>query len=190
MSDGTFADNQTTQQWRFPEFLVQLGSLTAAGAMDYFALSPFWDNRSNNQTLRMQTMYSGVPLVNEAEQLKQFIGIEFAIVHAQPPGLFVIHKRKRTSQHEAQPIAAYYVLHGNVYQAPDLYAVLSSRLLGAGARLKDSYDRVHSNQPAYDPWVQSTYPWRIVKAERGAERTAETSPSGPARDAQIEAESV
>lgn len=30
----------------------------------------FYDKQSNNQVLRMQTMHTGVPLENEAEELK------------------------------------------------------------------------------------------------------------------------
>ena len=30
----------------------------------------FYDKQSNNQVLRMQTMHTGVPLVNEAEELR------------------------------------------------------------------------------------------------------------------------
>lgn len=60
----------------------------------------FYDKQSNNQVLRMQTMHTGVPLENEAEELRRFTGIEFAVVHAQPPSLFIIHKRERLSPDE------------------------------------------------------------------------------------------
>lgn len=30
----------------------------------------FYDKQSNNQVLRMQTMHTGTPLVNEAEELR------------------------------------------------------------------------------------------------------------------------
>jgi mediator of RNA polymerase II transcription subunit 6 len=30
----------------------------------------FYDKQSNNQVLRMQTMHTGMPIVNEAEELK------------------------------------------------------------------------------------------------------------------------
>jgi mediator of RNA polymerase II transcription subunit 6 len=38
--------------------------------MNFFAESMFWDKSSTNQVLRMQTIFSGIPLENEAEQLK------------------------------------------------------------------------------------------------------------------------
>jgi MED6 mediator sub complex component len=34
---------------------------------------------------------------------RRFTGIEFAVVHAQPPSLFIIHKRERFSPEESKP---------------------------------------------------------------------------------------
>lgn len=46
------------------------GPLTNENVFDYFATSMFYDKQSNNQVLRMQTMHTGVPLINEAEELR------------------------------------------------------------------------------------------------------------------------
>ena len=46
------------------------GPLTSENVFDYFATSMFYDKQSNNQVLRMQTIHTGLPLVNEAEELK------------------------------------------------------------------------------------------------------------------------
>ena len=46
------------------------GPLTAESAFEYFTTSMFYDKQSNNQVLRMQTMHTGLPLVNEAEELR------------------------------------------------------------------------------------------------------------------------
>jgi len=46
------------------------GQLTHENVFDYFATSMFYDKQSNNQVLRMQTMHTGMPIVNEAEELK------------------------------------------------------------------------------------------------------------------------
>ena len=34
--------------------------------------------------------------------LRRFTGIEFALVHAEPPSLFIIHKRDRLSPDEGE----------------------------------------------------------------------------------------
>ena len=36
---------------------------------------------------------------------RKFVGIEFAVVHAEPPGLFIIHKRERISPDEGVVVA-------------------------------------------------------------------------------------
>jgi len=48
----------------------------------------------------MQTIYTGVPVKDEAAELRRFTGIEFALVHAQPPSFFIIQKRERLSPEE------------------------------------------------------------------------------------------
>lgn len=86
---------------------------------------------------------------------RRFTGIEFALVHAQPPSLFVIHKRERLSPDEGRsprcvmpsrrtsclmsltvrPLAAYFIMNNRIYQSPDLYTVLSNRLVRASLRV-------------------------------------------------------
>lgn len=54
-------------------FLIQVkanGPLTSTNVFDYFASSMFYEKQSNNQVLRMQTMHTGVPIANEAEELR------------------------------------------------------------------------------------------------------------------------
>ena len=46
------------------------GPVTAENVFDYFTESRYYDKQSNNQVLRMQTQHTGVPLVNEAEELR------------------------------------------------------------------------------------------------------------------------
>lgn len=59
---------------RLPLFTTDLkkanGPLTAENVFDYFATSMFYDKQSNNQVLRMQTMHTGVPIKDEAAELR------------------------------------------------------------------------------------------------------------------------
>lgn len=41
-----------------------------------------------------------VPLIGRI--IRRFTGIEFALVHAEPPSLFIIHKRERLSPDEGE----------------------------------------------------------------------------------------
>ncbi|KAF9977858.1 Mediator of RNA polymerase II transcription subunit 6 [Actinomortierella ambigua] len=114
-------------EWRFQEWLIGMGGLTPDNVLDYFALSPFWDPSCNNAVLKMQTQFNN--LGEMKQKLAEMTGVEFAVVHERFPALFIIQKQRRRSPRDVVPLAVYYVLHGNVYQSPDLYTVLANRML-------------------------------------------------------------
>ncbi|KIJ68682.1 hypothetical protein HYDPIDRAFT_24936 [Hydnomerulius pinastri MD-312] len=136
------------------------GPLTTENVFDYFATSMFYDKQSNNQVLRMQTMHTGMPILNESEELKRFTGIEFALAHAQPPSLFIIQKRERLSPEEVRPLAAYFIMNNRIYQSPDVYTVLSNRLLTSLNSLQSSLDVLRKYRPDYTP--RTGFVWPIV----------------------------
>ncbi|GLB36449.1 putative MED6 mediator sub complex component [Lyophyllum shimeji] len=151
------------------EWIQANGPLTTENVFDYFATSMFYDKQSNNQVLRMQTIHSGVPLVNEAEELKRFTGIEFAVVDAQPPSLFIIQKRERLSPEEVRPIADYFIVNNRIYQSPDVYTILSNRLLTSLHSLQTSLDILRSHRPDYTP--RTGFVWPITDPSLPAETT-------------------
>ncbi|KAH9175498.1 MED6-domain-containing protein [Lactarius sanguifluus] len=148
------------------EWIQANGPLTPENVFDYFASSMFYDKQSNNQVLRMQTMHTGMPISNEAEELKRFTGVEFAVVHAEPPSLFIIHKRERISPEDTRPLQAYFIVNNRIYQSPDMYTVLSNRLLTSLYSLKSSLD------PDYTP--RTGFAWPIVETERAGETSKKT----------------
>lgn len=56
-------------------------------------------------------------------------GIEYFLLHAQEPILYVIRKQARQSPTQVHPLTDYYIIAGTVYQAPDLVSVINSRLV-------------------------------------------------------------
>ncbi|KAI0651570.1 MED6 mediator sub complex component-domain-containing protein [Trametes meyenii] len=143
------------------EWIQAHGPLTAENAFEYFTTSMFYDKQSNNQVLRMQTMHTGLPPANEAEELKRFTGIEFALVHAEPPSLFIIHKRERLSPDEVRPLAVYFILNNRIYQSPDVYTLISNRLLTSLHSLQKSLDTLRTHRPAYTP--RTGFVWPIAE---------------------------
>ncbi|OQV20234.1 Mediator of RNA polymerase II transcription subunit 6 [Hypsibius exemplaris] len=97
--------------------------LTSANVMEYFAQpsNPFYDPQCNNEIIRMQRQ--------SLDQLKNMVGIEYELAHAQDPILYIIKRQQRISPTDAITLAHYYILAGTVYQAPDLWSVINSRLL-------------------------------------------------------------
>ncbi|KAF9027569.1 Mediator of RNA polymerase II transcription subunit 6 [Haplosporangium bisporale] len=116
-------------EWRFQEWLIGMGGLNPENVLDYFALSPFWDPECNNAVLKMQTQFNN--LGEMKQRLSEMQGVEFALVLDRYPHLFVIQKQRRKNPQEVKPMAIYYVLHGNIFQCPDLQTVLSNRVLGS-----------------------------------------------------------
>lgn len=132
--------------------------LTEYNVMSYFATSPFFDRRSNNEQIRMQNIANGVQNLiggmgakQEEEELKRFTGLEFVLVHAKAPLNFVIQKRWRTSATEKTPLAAYYIVNDSIYQAPDLYSILAIRLQSTVYGLKSSLSTQRRARPSFDP---------------------------------------
>ncbi|PSR80735.1 hypothetical protein PHLCEN_2v6651 [Hermanssonia centrifuga] len=147
------------------EWIQANGPLTNENVFDYFATSMFYDKQSNNQVLRMQTMHTGEPLLNEAEELRRFTGIEFAVVHSQPPSLFIIHKRERLSADE-EPTE-------DRTQLTSLHS------------LQTSLDTLRSHRPAYTPRTGFIWPIKEAPASEDSKKrsleevTDETQPPQP-----------
>ncbi|OCH96685.1 MED6-domain-containing protein [Obba rivulosa] len=163
------------------EWLQVYGPLTNENVFEYFATSMFYDKQSNNQVLRMQTMHTGVPLQNEAEELKRFTGIEFAVVHSEPPNFFIIHKRERLSPEEVRPLAVYFITNNRIYQAPDLYTLISNRLLTSLHALQSSLDILRSHRPVYTP--RTGFAWPIAEpASKDSKKRGLDEDTQPAED--------
>ncbi|KIK99765.1 hypothetical protein PAXRUDRAFT_822377 [Paxillus rubicundulus Ve08.2h10] len=160
ISDLHPADDYSHRFFIWHEWLQANGPLTTNNIFDYFATSMFYDKQSNNQVLRMQTMHTAMPILNESEELKRFTGVEFALAHAQPPALFIIHKRERLSPDEVRPLAAYFIIKSRIYQSPDLYTLLSNRLLTSLHSLQLSLDVLRKYRPDYTP--RTGFVWPIV----------------------------
>lgn len=166
-------------QFKNPEFLSYLSHLQSTGqvapptdgtkfdpnhpltehnVMAYFATSPFFDRRSNNEQIRMQNIANGIQNLTggmgarqEEEELKRFTGLEFVLVHSRAPLCFVVQKRWRTSALETTPLAAYYIINDSIYQAPDMYSILATRLQSTVYGLKSSLSAQRRARPSFDP---------------------------------------
>eukprot|EP00898_Chlorokybus_atmophyticus_P000902 jgi/Chlat1/1812/Chrsp135S02130 len=100
---------------------LQAYPLNAATVLDYFAISPFYDTRSNNEVLKQRG--------GDFSQLQNMQGLEYIVDFVQEPVLYVIKKQQRVSPQKATPHAAFHVLEGNIYQAPHLHGVLAARMM-------------------------------------------------------------
>lgn len=132
-------------QWKNPEWIQQFG-LHSINVLDYFSESPFYDRTSNNQVLKMQLQYQPPPnITNHMEYQKYFetklsemMGLEFIIAYTREPDFWIIRKQNRMDDKSVSILQDYYIIGANIYQAPKLYGLLSSRLLNSLLLIKKS----------------------------------------------------
>merc|ERR1712127_25491 len=143
MSAGLSTKNKLHVSWSDSSFIPWLNQLSV---LDYFCdtRNPFYSSECNNQVLKMQGIENPRP-----EQLMSMPGFEYQLFSSQPP-LYVIRKVQRISQKEVIPISYYYILHGVVYQAPDLMTVISSRLQMTSFYLEEALENAFSHY-VYNP---------------------------------------
>lgn len=127
-------------QWKSPEWIQQFG-LHTGNVLDYFSESPFYDRTSNNQVLRMQFQFQAPPANIHPQRyiqdkLTEMTGIEFVIAYMREPDFWVIRKQNRTGPESTITEQDFYIIGANVYQAPKVYDLLSSRLLSSVLSIK------------------------------------------------------
>ena len=125
--------------------------LSEANAMDYFAMSMFYDNTSNNQAIRTQ----GAP----TSQLLHMTGIEYTLesIPGDPP-VFIIKKQNRVSPQVATVLEVYYIVRGVIYQSPSLMDVSNTRLLKTCLYLNNALsmmaqEHAYSNQGGHTSFI-------------------------------------
>ncbi|KAJ8289672.1 hypothetical protein GJAV_G00003980 [Gymnothorax javanicus] len=112
--------------------------LNPSNVLDYFSerSNPFYDRTCNNEVVKMQRL--------TLEHLNQMVGVEYTLLHAQEPILYIIRKQQRQSPTQVIPLSDYYIIAGVVYQAPDLGSVIGSRVLSAVHGIQSAFDEAMS----------------------------------------------
>lgn len=131
--------------------------LNQGNVMDYFSerSNPFYDRSCNNEVIKMQR--------RSPEHLKSMTGLEYELIHAQQPILFVIRKQRRHSPEQVTPLTYYYIIAGVIYQAPDLASIINSRLLTSVYNIQSAFEEVQSYS-RYHP--SKGYWWEFKDQEK------------------------
>lgn len=129
-------EDLTSIVWHDKQWL-SLFPLNETTVLDYFSMSQFYDERCNNEALKMQKLDSSL--------LKNMAGIEYTLSDNPTPALFIITKSRRSlNPPSLEPLATYYIHDGNVYQAPSIHAILSSRFLQSVHHLRNAFETMHN----------------------------------------------
>jgi len=148
--------------------------------MDYFAYSPFWNTRCNNNVLRTQRRVEN-PSYGHAQEKSELIafrsGFEYVVAHAQPPALFVIHRRSVLANGTREdPSSIYFILDGKVYPTPTLYDVIATRLNNAAHLVSDTFSTLMARHPPANPRAHPA--WRSLPPNAEKESSKEPALEG------------
>jgi len=133
---------------------LELFPLNKETVLDYFALSGFYDRQCNNEIVKMQRL--------DMDKMKQLKGTEFVLFSHQEPVLYVIRKQRRETPTLAIPQSTYYVINGTIFQSPNVYSVLSSRMLKVIYHMQQAF-RIASGYKTFD--LNTGYVWDFTKSE-------------------------
>uniref|UniRef100_A0A3P9GY66 Mediator of RNA polymerase II transcription subunit 6 n=1 Tax=Oryzias latipes TaxID=8090 RepID=A0A3P9GY66_ORYLA len=135
MASVDFRDNLLGISWVDSSWVP---ILNPGNVLDYFSerSNPFYERSCNNEVVKMQRL--------SLEHLNQMVGVEYILLHAQEPILYIIRKQQRQSPTQVVPLADFYIIAGVVYQAPDLGTVISSRTLSAVHGIQSAFDEAMS----------------------------------------------
>ncbi|KIH95057.1 Mediator of RNA polymerase II transcription subunit 6 [Sporothrix brasiliensis 5110] len=164
-------------QWSEPETANEMQGIHSNSVLYYFMRSPYFDKTSNNNTVYNQALHNHnmFPVLETRERFEDFLrsmsGVEY-IVHQAPAemapgtgtGVWVIRKQLRRKRNDGQPddltvYADYFVVGYNIYQAPTLADVLSSRITSMAVALGKAFPAMNSMQtwsPAEGHYYETT----------------------------------
>ncbi|KAK9842233.1 hypothetical protein WJX81_001909 [Elliptochloris bilobata] len=150
--------------WRDDQWL-QFFPLNRLSALDYFALSPFYDRTCNNEQAKLQgldpTKVATLPP-----------GIEYELQEVQEPHLFVVCRQLRTTPKAATRQQFFYILDGSVYQAPSLHAAMASRVSRCLYNVRQAFQTMQAD---LDPLLKVA-----AKQESAAGTSAAAAAEAPA----------
>lgn len=89
--------------------------------------------------------------------------------------IWLVHIRLQShAALQVRPLAAYFIMNHRIYQSPDVYTVLSNRLLTSLSALQSSLDILRKHRPDYTP--RTGFVWPITDSsieDPTKKRTAE-----------------
>uniref|UniRef100_A0A0N4ZRE7 Mediator of RNA polymerase II transcription subunit 6 n=1 Tax=Parastrongyloides trichosuri TaxID=131310 RepID=A0A0N4ZRE7_PARTI len=117
--------------------------INADNVLNYFCdpANIFYDKSSCNAMLMMQMGNQFLDNNFIQNQLINMRGIQYVVVGVSHP-MYIICKQARNSREEVTPHCYYYVMNGVVYQCPDMYSSIQSRLVSALHPMKKALTEV------------------------------------------------
>ncbi|KAJ3005356.1 hypothetical protein HKX48_000729 [Thoreauomyces humboldtii] len=178
-------EDLTHVSWKDTAF-IQMYGLNEHTIMDYFSLSQFYDKSSLNEQISMQTRHQADTTLRLDKRQMTGLDYELGFAKVMPPSLFIVTKSMRRRTH-VDLVAAYYIIEGTIYQAPDLHSLVSNRLTAfdetlASARHHPALGNFWSSDEkalAPPPTKPQPQPQRPQPAKDEEEAASPSSPVAP-----------
>ncbi|KAF6824503.1 MED6 mediator sub complex component [Colletotrichum musicola] len=184
-------------QWRAPDIAASMQGIHSNSVLFYFAESPFFDRQSNNAVITNQAMFNPALMKNLSTreafegELDKMTGLEFRVLNAPADmvtgtGVWTIVKQTRQknldrNRIENKPLAYYFVVGENIYQAPSLGDILSSRIESIAEAMRNvlpATDNVRKWTPSLGHVYTQPTPSALSKAKEDTTSTPMPDNSG------------
>lgn len=150
MASSQFDNQQQQQQQQIAgnsvfqdvNYLHAYPLISIPSVLSYFAMSPFYDDASNNQELirqgNLQTAY--------LESLQTMTGLEYYVdeERSKPPRLFVINKQMRDSPTKFRVLQVYFCFDGCIMRAPDFVEMIRIRFGKIALSVLNSFETLQA----------------------------------------------
>ncbi|BFZ62377.1 Mediator of RNA polymerase II transcription subunit 6 [Saitoella coloradoensis] len=103
--------------------------------------------------------------------LKQLRGLEYVLAYHNMPDVFVVRAQERHSPNHVTPLHLYFCANGNIYLAPSLHSILTSRTLNALHSVKEALT-LTTSLANFDPAAAgggAGYTYAFTAKEEGGE---------------------
>lgn len=119
--------------------------LNRLNVMKYFYTSPFYDNTSNNESIRLLYGYSEQDYQQLLLRLESMVGVQYILddQNINEPILFVIKKVLRRSPRLIDIVNVYYCHEGTIYQGPNLLGLIHTRIAKGTYYLLKSFEETN-----------------------------------------------
>lgn len=119
--------------------------ITSETILSYFALSPFYDQSSLNEVLKMQTQFNTFLDLNQ--KLRDMNGLRYIVEERNE--IFYIFKIDKQGTEE-NTVDFYYVMYGTIFKGTTVNQIYRTRLMNFLFYVNSSFDKFYKER-IFDP---------------------------------------
>lgn len=131
----------------YDQNFLSMHPLSSSNVMEYFSTSQFYDRRSLNEILKMQSQFANIDI---SHRLTTTPGFYYCLEH-EAENLYLIAKKEFDGKRTVI-LRMYYCMFGYIYCAPTIRSVSEARIADCLSHLNDALDK-YEEKKKFD-WVK------------------------------------